>query len=1241
MAAPVAAVLQWNCRSATSNKDDLIRLLHLHSISIAAVSETWFKPSQLFKVSGYHCLRDDRIDGKGGAALLIKNSLSFSPISIKPPNSPFQLVAATVSDITFVSLYIPPSTPFDLPLWVHMLSKIPSPLVILGDFNAHSPLWGSSSSDPSGNKLIDLMDSLNICLLNDGSPTRISHPGQSPSAVDITFCSPSIYPLSSWRTSLDPCGSDHYPIILNLAQRLHSNHYKNKSKFIIKKADWSHFRDSIQDHTISLPSPTSDNCTSSYKSWTDSILKSADKSIPKSSPVVTKARSPPWWDEECLRVLKERKAANKLYCQQMTLENYLKAKNAQAVAKRTFRFKKKNSWRNFCTNISPATPAGEVWSMIRRFRSSFSLPKATHNSAIWISDFINKIAPSYVPNIDEVPTLTPNSLNPSSWLDSPFSLDELKRATENLKDSAPGKDEILNIFIRHTDVNSLSYFLSLINIFLDSGIIPPDWKIQNIIPIFKSGKDPSLGSSYRPIALSSTLCKVAERMIKNRLDWFVEKNQILSPSQFGFRKGKSTLDNLSSLVSDVKLALSKNEYCVAVFLDICGAYDNVNIPILKKKLLAIGIPPKLVQFIINLLSQRTIFVDGSESPPHIRHIFKGLPQGSVLSPILYNIYTYDLEKSIHFMCKILQYADDLTFYKISSNLFIAVSAINNALKKLLAFLNSNGLELSPSKSKVVIFTRRRKLPDIQVRFGDEVIPISKEVKFLGMFLDSKLTWNSHINHVITKCESNINPLRFLSGVWWGSHPTSLKLLYNALIRSHLDYGSCLFDPMSSSNSHKLDKIQSKCLRLILGAMKSSPINSMQVECCEPPLNLRRRCLAEKYIFKTCSITSHPLIPILQSLKYEVNVNPFWKKHPPPLLYDCFNSFLDISTISYRNESLPLYSCPYESLTFYPKVHQFIGISKKNIKNSAQLNNAEFNKIIENNWPNYIKIFTDGSKLSLDSYCGASVYVPHRKLCFPHKLPKECSIFSAECIAIIEALQLVKSLNIRNALILSDSLSSLQKISASPLNSSSDSLICSIRALLHSMSLAHVSVVLAWIPGHLGIVGNDMADSIAKESTVHGPLSNIPIPIRDYFPILKSKYRLQWSSEWKSSSLIKGHQYSLIQPSIPIKPWFHKYTSMPKKYISSITRMRLGHTCCLSHLARFHIVRSPYCDCGSEDTLDHIFFECPINDQFPNFTNELVKLEIEFPTSVPCLLSLNTPEIHYLLAKFIYKNGLNI
>lgn len=1240
MAAPSATILQWNSRSASSNKDDLIRLLHLHAISIAAVSETWFKPSQLFKVSGYQCLRDDRIDGKGGAALLIKNSLPFSPVSIKPPNSSFQLVAAIVSNITFVSLYIPPSTPFDLPLWVHMLSKISSPLVILGDFNAHSPLWGSSSSDPSGHKIIDLMDSLNICLLNDGSPTRFSNPGQSPSAVDISLCSPSIYPIISWRTTSDSCGSDHYPIILNLAQRLDTNLFKRKPKFITKKADWSLFRDSIQSHSLSLPTPTSDNCTSSYKSWSDSILKSADISIPKSSPVGIKARPPPWWDEECLRVLKERKAANKSYCRQMTMENYLTAKNAQAVAKRMFRFKKKNSWRNFCTNISPATPAGEVWSMIRRFRSSFSLPKSYDNSAIWISDFINKIAPPYVPNLDEVPVsaFSPNS---SSWLDAPFSINELKRATENLKDSAPGKDEILNLFIRHSDDISLSYFLSLINIFLDSGIIPPDWKIQNIIPICKSGKDPSLGSSYRPIALSSTLCKVAERMIKNRLDWFVEKNQILSPSQFGFRKGKSTLDNLSSLVTDVKLALSKNEYCIAVFLDICGAYDNVNIPILKEKLLTIGIPPKLVQFIINLLSQRTIVVDGSDPSSHIRLVFKGLPQGSVLSPILYNIYTYDLEKSIHFMCNILQYADDLTFYKISPNLFIAASAINNALRKLLAWLNSNGLELSPSKSKVVIFTRRRKLPDIQVKFGDEVIPIFKEVKFLGMFLDSKLTWNSHINHVITKCESNINPLRFLSGVWWGSHPTSLKLLYNALIRSHLDYGSCLFDPMSSSNSHKLDKIQSKSLRLILGAMKSSPINSMQVECCEPPLNIRRRCLAEKYIFKTCSITSHPLIPKLQSLRYEVNLNPFWKKHSPPLLYDCFNSFLDISSNSYRNESLPLYACPYESLIFYPKVHQFIGISKKNIKNSPQSNNAEFNKIIENNWPNYIKIFTDGSKLSPDSHCGAGVYIPHRKLCFPLTLPKECSIFSAECIAIIEALHLVKSLNISNALILSDSLSSLQKISTSPLNSSSDSLICSIRDLLHSMSLAHVSVVLAWIPGHLGIIGNEMADSIAKEASVHGSLSNIPIPVRDYFPILKTKFHHQWSSEWKKSSLIKGHQYSLIQTSIPVKPWFHKYTSMPKKYISSITRMRLGHTCCLSHLARFHIVSSPYCDCGSEDSLDHNFFECPINDQFPNFILELIKLKIEFPTNIPCLLSLNSPEIHYLLAKFMYKNGLNI
>ncbi|KAA5655294.1 reverse transcriptase family protein, partial [Pseudomonas aeruginosa] len=274
-----------------------------------------------------------------------------------------------------------------------------------------------------------------------------------------------------------------------------------------------------------------------------------------------------------------------------------------------------------------------------------------------------------------------NSDAPSS-LNLTFTLVELKGVLNHVKDSAPGEDGIPYSFLSHLGEKGLNYFLNLINKILLTGDIPPSWRSHIVLPFLKPSKVQSDIKSYRPIVLSSVITKVVEHLIKNRLEWYIENNEYLSQTQFGFRKGKSVGDNLGILVTDIRNAFSDKKSVVAAFLDINSAYDNVLLHILKSKLDKLKVPYFLTNSIVNLLSERTIILDVGGPYKPSRLVWRGLPQGSVLSPLLYNIYTYDLEGSVGDSASLLQYADDLVIYASDMSVSTAERYVSSSLSLL-------------------------------------------------------------------------------------------------------------------------------------------------------------------------------------------------------------------------------------------------------------------------------------------------------------------------------------------------------------------------------------------------------------------------------------------------------------------------------------------------------------------------------------------------------------------------------
>ncbi|XP_050672397.1 uncharacterized protein LOC126970503 isoform X1 [Leptidea sinapis] len=438
----------------------------------------------------------------------------------------------------------------------------------------------------------------------------------------------------------------------------------------------------------------------------------------------------------------------------------------------------------------------------------------------------------------------------------------------------------------------------------------------------------------------------------------------------------------------------------------------------------------------------------------------------------------------------------------------------------------------------------------------------------------------------------------------------------------MDYGTLLLVPGNKAGLDKLDKLQAKCLRIILGAMKSSPINAMQVECVEPPLSLRRQFLANKLFFKFAEFRDHPLLHKLDQLVGLYNNNQISQDKRSCLAHS-YLLYSQLPNPFFQLSKLPLFSMPFNALTFQPLIILDLGINKFIIEA-----NKTFSHVMHSDFQNWHKIFTDASKIHM-SPVGVAVWIPSTRIVLSYSCPTVTSVFTGEAIAILEAILFIKSHGLNNSIILSDSKSCLQSILSNPFRSKSRfPIILKIRKNLKECYDLNINIVLAWIPGHAGIIGNENADACARSAAHTGSQQHSQIFSHDLCSTLKINMFERWSNIWQVSKTAKGVFYGDIQPVIPLKPWFSKFRFPNKSIISTVCRLRLNHSCTPVFLAKLRIRDHSLCECGlDEGNVDHLFFNCPLmKSSLYNF----IPPEIPRPTSMKCLLTfVFTPFVNTL------------
>jgi len=382
-------------------------------------------------------------------------------------------------------------------------------------------------------------------------------------------------------------------------------------------------------------------------------------------------------------------------------------------------------------------------------------------------------------------------------------VDEVRDALLSLstKKTSVGLDAVSNDMLKHLPANFIFLLHKLFNKCWIEGVVPVDWKQSIVIPIHKQGKPRTDKTSYRPIALTSHTGKLMERIILKRLMYFCDKNKIIPVNQAGFRKDRSAIDNLVKLSTHVKIQFARRKNVLATFFDIKRAYDQVWHAKLLHKLKNLGFSGHFYNYIKSFLTNRSIQVRVAKSYSSFRSLHMGLPQGSVISPLLFNVLLYDLPMKLSKEVVLVQYADDICMWMNVSMkrntpkraLKYIKKVYQNQLNNIDNYMLENGFTLSTEKTYTVLFNNGSNPDDLPAfRIGTNMIEYKDTVKFLGVILTSKLTWNAHIEDNLTKAKKGLNFLKMLSKQFWGQDTLNMKYLATSLIRSKLSYGQEVF-----------------------------------------------------------------------------------------------------------------------------------------------------------------------------------------------------------------------------------------------------------------------------------------------------------------------------------------------------------------------------------------------------------------------------------------------------------------
>lgn len=844
-------IAQWNARSFRNHVQEFYHFMNENNIQIAFISETNFYQTDIVPSNNNYVIhRLDRTTSSvrsGGVAIIIKRNISYELLQV-PQTELIEVFGVKVkllngSFIQFYTAYLPGGTPnSDISLHYRSdllkLTSIRHSYFVFGDFNSRHQLWSCFSSNLAGRILQNLHQQSNFIIHHPHNHTY--HPAdinRRTSMLDIVITNG----LHQITNSINhPSSSDHDIVTHNIEITQAPQTRTTRRVPCFRLANWPKYQEVVEQELINLQL----NTNSPYQSindldqvineFSDILLSAQEQSVPTMNPTNygitltseikdkirfrnTLVRQKQRSHHPSIKAALRSQINNLNYIIQQDIKELENEDFGNMVSSITNDNNNHKLWktskflknrRNFMPPLKDndstlITPQEKSEALATQFLENHTNPLSEHNKSFTkhVNATVNRFMRNCTYAAPELTTAT--------------EVTEIARSLKNPK--SPGLDKVHNRLIKNLPPIGFLYLTLIINSCLHLSYFPLPWKHAKMIPIRKPGKPPQNPSSYRPISLLSSLSKILERVILRRLNAHLTSNNVIPDQQHGFRANHSTTTQLQRITSHIKTSLRQKLSIGLVSLDMEKCFDRVWHNGLIYKLIMTNTPHYIIKIIHSFLQNRTFQVSVNNHLSNTHSISFGVPQGSVLSPTLYNIFIHDIPQIQN--CQLALYADDTALFCTSRFAKHIINNLEKGVKKINSYYTRWKMSTNNNKTQVIFFTKRRtkQLPHRNFKIGDVEIEWQNTLKYLGIIFDKKLTFKDHIQTAIAKTNAATKILYSLINRRSRLNQNSKLLLYKVALRPIITYACPIFSTASKTHLQKLQICQNKLLRTILNS----------------------------------------------------------------------------------------------------------------------------------------------------------------------------------------------------------------------------------------------------------------------------------------------------------------------------------------------------------------------------------------------------------------------------------------
>lgn len=711
-------------------------------------------------------------------------------------------VCVEVNECYIYCCYISPNLPYDV--FITYLTSLGSHvqtlkkemrnkgkhkrIIVAGDLNAKHIGWGGQTTDRRGETLMDWSVGMELFFLNQGdTPTLVRHNGSS--HIDVTMVNEKITNTDFQWEVLDeePSMSDHRFIRVEVPSTKRTKKVKNtlRTRGLTDLTKCQElFRNLISEGEDISEHQCGAHLQAAYKNSTP-MVKSQEGKMPF------------WWNVEIqtqiLLVKKLRRQMQRETEEETRIAKSLTYKKGKTELKHMIKRSKKEKWREVC-NALDHDIFGDGYKIIRR-QLNIANPK-THMSDQESTEIFKSL---FITEAEKVPSRfrrpCPDVLENRILI----SEDDLLYACKKIKTGkAPGPDGIPPRVIKHLLVHNGEYFVALFNMLFRQGIFPIPWKTAKLVLIEKQKKKENEIKAYRPICLLNVLGKVFEHIIHKRLVIELEEKGDLHINQFGFRRGRSTIDAVNKVTCSLRNINKKGNFAALTLIDVKNAFNTASWSIIMEKLEKRGISRRLLKVIADYCCDRSVKIGLLTT----KTVKGGVPQGSVLGPTLWNVLYDDvMDIDVGENAEVVCYADDLAIITEGFNKVDLKIKIELALMNVDQWMGKNGLKVAMEKTSLTIFGHGKNIKNFHVKWNEIKITPTNECKYLGIILDKTLSFGSHIRRASEKTIRTIRALKAIIPNTHGPNEGKRRMLAYS-IQSMMTYGAPVWAESVKAMSNK-------------------------------------------------------------------------------------------------------------------------------------------------------------------------------------------------------------------------------------------------------------------------------------------------------------------------------------------------------------------------------------------------------------------------------------------------------